>query len=176
MLIRRATLADAEGIVEVGNAGWRWAYAEIIRPEDLATLEDTERTARIARSYEEGRIGFVAEIEGRVVGFAILQEPSSLPEADLEVGGLYVHPDFSRRGIGQAVLARALEEGIAWGRSKLAIHTLRDNYVGRAFYDRLGGSVLRPGEWGFRGVPYPTVWYLFEDLPGLMQKCLEARP
>lgn len=47
MHIRRAGPEEAEAIAEVVNACWRWAYAHIIPPEQLATLENPERTERI---------------------------------------------------------------------------------------------------------------------------------
>jgi len=164
MQIRRAGPDDAGAIVEVANAAWRWAYAHIIPAEELATLENPERTERIRKSLRGDQVTFVAEIDGRVVGFASIQEPCRLEQADFEIGGLYVHPDAVRKGIGCALLKRSVEAGLERGRTTLAIHTLRDNHIGRAFYDRCGGHVVQDGEWFFRGVQYPTVWYVFEDM------------
>ena len=168
MQIRRAGPEDAESIVEVVNAAWRWAYAHIIPAEELATLENPERTERIRNSLCKEQVTFVAEIDEQIVGFASLQEPCRLPQADFEIGGLYVHPDAARKGIGQALLKRAVDEGLKRNRRKLAIHTLRDNHIGRAFYDRLGGQIIHEDEWSFRGVWYPTVWYLYEDMRSLI--------
>lgn len=167
MHIRRAGPKDAEEILEIANAGWRWAYAHIIPAEELATLENPERTARVANSLANGHCTFVAESDGRIIGFSSIEDPCHVEMADFEIGGLYVRPDCSRRGLGKSLVAVSAHEGIARGRSKLAIHTLRDNPIGIRFYERIGGRVVCEGDWAFRGVKYPTVWYLFEDLQEL---------
>jgi len=169
MQIRRAELRDAEAIVEVVNACWRWAYAHIVPAEQLATLENPERTERIRNKLGKDQVTFVAEEEKRVLGFASIDEPCRLPQADFEIGGLYVDPNAARKGIGLALLKRAVEYGLENERTKLAIHTLRDNHIGRAFYDRIGGKVIQPDEWIFRDVKYPTVWYLFDDMSDLLR-------
>ena len=173
MQIRRAGPQDAEAIVEVVNAAWRWAYAHIIPPEQLATLERPGRTERIRKSLCKEQITFVSEIERRVVGFASIEEPCRLPQADFEIGGLYVHPDLARKGIGRALLRRSVEEALEWNRTRLAIHTLRDNHIGRAFYDRCGGKVVQDDTWTFREIEYPTVWYVFADMPSLVLQLAE---
>lgn len=106
----------------------------------------------------------MAETGAGVVGFAVLQEPCTWPVADYEVSGLYVHPESSRGGLGKALVARSAAYGLDRGHTKLGIHTLRDNEIGRAFYTRIGGKLACADTWTFQGVEYPAIWYLFDDL------------
>ncbi|GIJ75732.1 hypothetical protein Xph01_01640 [Micromonospora phaseoli] len=53
--------------------------------------------------------GFVAEVDGHAVGWVSASRSERTSEAVGEVSLLHVHPDQRRRGIGAALLARALE-------------------------------------------------------------------
>ena len=67
----------------------------------------------------------VSEHEGRVIGFVAMVGD--------EVGGLFVHPDFQRRGIGRALLCSALES-----RPHLELDVFEANEIGRRFYRDFG--------------------------------------
>ncbi|MDG4794180.1 GNAT family N-acetyltransferase [Micromonospora sp. WMMD1082] len=53
--------------------------------------------------------GFVAEVDGKIIGWVSASRNEHTTEAVGEVSLLHVHPDQRRRGIGAALLARALE-------------------------------------------------------------------
>jgi ribosomal protein S18 acetylase RimI-like enzyme len=57
------------------------------------------------------------------------------PAGSAEIWALYVRPDRQRRGIGTALLAKALEE---IGEADAYLWVLEDNQVGRAFYEKHG--------------------------------------
>lgn len=171
MLIRRARPEDAEAIMSVIDAGWIWAYGHIIPPEDMAIRHNPERVERFLTWLRGDQVTWVAEEAGKVIGMASVEEPCRLESADYEVGGLYVHPDSARKGTGRALLAEACAHGIALGRTKLAIHTLKDNVIGRSFYERLGGRLAHEDFWSFCDKPYRAVWYLWDDLIDLLAEC-----
>lgn len=84
-MIREATHDDIPQIQIVHNA-----VKENMLP-DPALVTDTDCSEFL---FERGK-GWVCEINGRIVGFAI---------ADLKennIWALFVHPDFDRRGIGR---------------------------------------------------------------------------
>jgi len=87
MLIREAQIADIEPMSVV-----RLAVREnVLSDPALVTYDD------YVEYLTRRGCGWVAEVAGRIVGFAIvdLQEHN--------VWALFVHPDFDRRGIGRAL-------------------------------------------------------------------------
>jgi len=122
------------------------------RPEERARLEEIQRRASLMweeyRPYllanpeaielplaqlREGRVR-VAELDGRMAGFAALLPKDGFCELD----GLFVEPDLWGRGVGRALLADAL--AIARADRAAAIETVA-NPRAEGFYYRLGFTV-----------------------------------
>jgi GNAT superfamily N-acetyltransferase len=85
---------------------------------------DDETRAWIRDVVLPGYDVVVAEVDGRLAGFAALEE-------DL-LGHLYVHPSLQRRGVGDALLARAKE--LRPGGFRLWV--FQRNTGARRFYER----------------------------------------
>lgn len=64
--------------------------------------------------------------EGRVVGFVSMLEN--------EIGGLFVSPDFQRRGIGHALVQHIVK----LRQGEIVVQVFQENAVARKFYDREG--------------------------------------
>lgn len=168
MTIRDATTADPPAFADIVIACWRLAYRGVL--PDAALDRDTrdERIARIRAGL--ARPTFAAERAGRVVGMMRLADRPR--RGDAEIDGLYVHPDAGRSGIGRALVAHAARSFDARGKRSLYIATLRDNRIGRAFYAKLGGSLVEAEPWVYEGVAYPSVGYLFD--PSVLARQLES--
>ena len=72
----------------------------------------------------------VAEVDGAVVGFArgevkVANEVCIMPDGEryLELEGVYVRPEFQRRGIGSALLERLVAEARAAGLTRFQVYT-----------------------------------------------------
>jgi len=165
MRVRHAIQQDAGTVAEIQVAGWRWAYPGIISEEELQALDVGARMRRFQERFDPQILFLVAVDDSDTpVGFAIETWPPQLPEFDAEIGGLYVHPDQTRSGLGRT-LVKAMVEGFLRRRNRsMAIHTLQQNRIGRAFYERLGGALYLEDDW--RG--YPAVWYAWEDISHLV--------
>ncbi|MBQ1027872.1 GNAT family N-acetyltransferase [Micromonospora sp. C95] len=68
--------------------------------------------------------GFVAEVDGQVVGWVSASRNTNTSAAVGELSLLHVHPDQRRRGIGGALLGRALEHLAPLGLDRLRGRTL----------------------------------------------------
>lgn len=91
------SLRDARGIIEI----------------DRATFADCPYTAEqiVALEADPGQYAWVAEEQGRVVGYVSAFATHSLAAGRWEVDELAVHPEAQGHGIGTALVARALEAG-----------------------------------------------------------------
>jgi GNAT superfamily N-acetyltransferase len=134
-VIRGATVADADAIAAISVRAWRRAYADLLDPQLLADLDAGERAARWRDWLErDGVQAWVAEVEGRVVGFASVWERT--------LRALYVDPVAQGAGVGTALLGEAEAAGAC------ELEVFAENGHGRRFYDargwRDGGEA---GEW-----------------------------
>lgn len=91
------SLRDAQGIIDV----------------DRATFADCPYTAAqiVALEAEPGQHAWVAQEGARIVGYVSAFATSSQAAERWEVDELAVHPQAQGRGIGTALVARALEAG-----------------------------------------------------------------
>jgi len=126
-MIRRALPEDADAIAET-------FIASLETLTFLPTLHTHDEHRRfinevVPRDHEI----WVAEDEGRAVGFAAIGEST--------LGHIYVHPDFHGRGLGTALL----EQTKALRPSGFTLWTFPANEGACRFYDRHG---LRPIEYG----------------------------
>jgi L-amino acid N-acyltransferase YncA len=114
-LIRRATLADAAAIADI--------YNEAIRTT-TATFDTEEKTtddrAAWLQAHDDRHPVFVAECDGRVIGWASLSKWSDRPAyAQTAETSFYVAADHRGGGIG-----RALKEHLIATARELGMHTL----------------------------------------------------
>ena len=127
--------ADAPALGEVyvaaARAGWRELFGDAL---------DTIAPPAGRWPPPAGVSTFVAELDGRVVGFAELH-PSPDAAAGSRVGELdtlYTHPAVWGRGVGRALMAAALEELAAAGFTTATLWTAEANARPRAVYARAG--------------------------------------
>jgi predicted N-acetyltransferase YhbS len=103
---------------------------------------------RAGRKPADG-LSLVAIEDGRIVGTVRLWEVSAGATCPLLLGPLAVHPDCRRRGIGAALMRRALNE--AGRRGHRAVLLVGD----AAYYGRFGFSAERTGTLWLPGLDAP---------------------
>jgi GNAT superfamily N-acetyltransferase len=143
-LIRKAGVADARAIAEIGVLGWQAAYRGILPDAFLDVLSvDARETAwrMMLESDEAGEApAWVAERDRRVIGFVAGGPPrdDDVPSPAAEVYAIYVMPDTWRSGAGRGLLTTAVDHWKVRGATTLALWVLEANARGRAFYEAMG--------------------------------------
>jgi N-acetylglutamate synthase-like GNAT family acetyltransferase len=109
------------------------------------TLEVRIKKLKAHMNREELPIAWVAHANGQVVGTAALRVHDLDGREDLTpwLGGVFVGPDFRRRGIGQALCAAVEDAARERGIHTLYLFTLDK----QAWYSRLGWTMLEPCVW-----------------------------
>jgi ribosomal protein S18 acetylase RimI-like enzyme len=133
--IRRATAEDAEAI----SAIW-----EIVCAERVYTAVNRPFTPQQERDYiaslsdREGV--FLAEVDGRVVGFQSLDLWAKYTDSFDHVGvmGTIILPESRRTGIGRRLAEYTLGFARANGYEKIVIYVRAGNVRAQAFYRSLG--------------------------------------
>lgn len=155
MIIRRAVVQDAEGLVRVHVDTWKTAYRGIIAGEVLDRMSYTGRGERWRQTIlePEGKYIYVAEWNQQdnssisspaVVGFAIA---GSNRDDDThvfkgEVHGIYVLDKYQGKGVGRRLFTRAVQSLLQDGMDSVKVWVLADNVKARGFYERLGGAAI----------------------------------
>lgn len=143
-IIRQAGLEDAEAIIDVNLDTWAVAYEGIIDQTFIENRRANKLKAIAAyqdRFKDPETIVFVAEVDGKVVGFANAGKERS-GVYDGEIYALYVLEAYHGIGIGMALLKRVKTLFHIQGKKTLLIWSLTANPY-RGFYERMGGVEVK---------------------------------
>ena len=145
MGVRRATVEDAEAIERIRVETWRATYRGLLPDGLIDQLQpNAERRRERLRSATPSELTFVTGDGSDVVGYAFAgSERTGDREYPGEVYAIYVLPTAQGKGHGRALIRECARELAARGMTSLLIWVLRENQIGRGFYERLGGTVVR---------------------------------
>jgi putative acetyltransferase len=135
--IRQAKPEDAAALVELGAAIGREPEAWLLNTDGWRTVGEERRYLRALRRHPDAAV-FVAADEGKIVGrLSVARDPHSASHhvADL---GLMVAASHRRRGIGRALLERAVSWAQVAGVSKLELHVFPWNQPAIRLYEQFG--------------------------------------
>ncbi len=113
VLIRPATVQDAEPIARVHIASWREAYSGVVAEEYLGELDVTERAREwqaVIADLDRGTSVWVAQEGDDVLGFASLG-PSRDEDAErttVEIYTIYLEPSAWGRGVARELMRTVL--------------------------------------------------------------------
>ena len=167
--IRALTEDDAGTVGQIWAAARAVAYAGIV-PDEIARRPGTALSEGLGASLAQpGHFGMIA-IEGdESLGFVVAGPPDHDDAlGDAEIYLIYVDPNAQGRGVGRLLMRHAAERLREDGARTLFLWALRDNRSGRAFYDRLGGSVVRE-VWSEKNKNFLIV-YAWQDLDALIER------
>ena len=145
--IRLATVEDAAVIAHIVNTAWKTAYAGIVPPSYLDSLEDLPRVQRLIDGLERmaSLRYYLFEEDGVPVGAASLHPTHDEDLADTsEFTFFYFLPSVWRRGYGRMLLDRLKEDSFKLGFRQICCWVLEENLRAIAFYESQG--MLRDGK------------------------------
>ena len=137
--IREAGAGDAARLSLVANATFLETFAGMIDGGALvAHCETRHEPDYLAGLLEGGARGFLAELDGAPIGYALLAEPeldAAVP-GDIELKKIYVLSRFHGSGLARRLFDAAL--AASEGRERLLLGVKDDNHRAIAFYRKQG--------------------------------------
>jgi GNAT superfamily N-acetyltransferase len=135
--VRRAELADARAIAEVHVRTWQAAYRHAFPAELLDNDSVDERERLWSHHLGLGVVAWVAEAEGRIVGFVSVGDSRTEKDAG-ELYAIYVLPEAWGTGAATGLMAAAKDWFAQEGYATAMLWVLADNPRARRFYEREG--------------------------------------
>ena len=133
--IRRATSADLSGMLRIERASFSDPWTE----DSLATALSLDRMqVLVAESEVEPGTAVSGDGAARLLGYVV----ALVVGAEAEIADLAVAPEERRRGIGRALLERALAELAAEGVRTLYLEVRESNRAARTLYDAHGFDTI----------------------------------
>jgi len=139
MLIRPARPEDAAAVAGVHVRTWQAAYEHVFGAEKLKRIDNPERRGRWQRWLAEGERVWVAEEDGRVVGFVWIGDSRDGDGAG-ELFAIYVLPEAWGSGAGAGLMAAA-RDALRERYATSILWVLEDNPRARRFYEREGWAL-----------------------------------
>lgn len=171
--IRLATPADAQAIAEVRVNAWRATYRGMIPDAYLDAMKVEDSAAlwgKVLAAAPNTTSTFVAEIDGRVVGFASgIMKPEAKLGFDCELTGIYLVRETQRAGIGRRLIAAVAAAQRSHGATAMIAWVIAANKAARAFYEQLGGELVQEQPFTWDGMDLVEAGYGFRDLSSLTQ-------
>jgi diamine N-acetyltransferase len=142
--IRLAGESDAELLSALGTTTFYEAYFEQDVSDDLgAYCVEAFNLAQIKSEIENRQSTFfIAEWQGKAVGYAKLREDSTAPGTEnlngVELQRIYILEKVKGRGVGQALMKRCFAEAARQGYASIWLGVWRYNLPAQQFYEKLG--------------------------------------
>lgn len=149
--IRKMQYADTKQVQNIAKTTWNATYEGIIPLEVQNNFLNSAYNDEGMKQRLERSILYVAEVNGKVVGFANYSPVRD--GGNVELAAIYLNPEFQGKGIGTALLQQAINE--LEGTKEIYINVAKENKIGMTFYeakrfeivkefdDELDGYILR---------------------------------
>lgn len=146
IIIRNATIDDAEKIADIKIKGWQTAYRGIVEDDYLDNMDREKEIEKRRNNIDKGVNIIVAESNNEIVGFCLFRNfnnyPEKYPNADCEISALYVTSKLKRNGIGRKLMLYVIELLKSKNKKRMILGCLKDNFPARVFYEKMGGKVF----------------------------------
>ncbi|MGG0412297.1 N-acetyltransferase family protein [Peribacillus simplex] len=166
MLIKEATVADAEGIAIVHVDCWRTTYKDIMPSDFLDNLSYEQRKdIWIKNITKDGNYVYVAENnEGKIVGFISggKRETNKVEDSG-DLTAIYILENFQRMGIGKKLIKELFLKFEELGFKAIFVEVLEDN-ESRYFYEAFGAELIKTDKIKMAGAELNLLVYEWKDI------------
>ena len=145
MIVRLATVEDAEGLAIVHVRAWQEAYRGLVPQEYLDQRDPARRRLAWRRWIEDARAPaatLVAEDKvGNIVGFVSVstsRDPDANPDVEGEIQAIYLLPEYWGQGLGRLLMEAGLRRLEDAGYHEVTLWVLESNQHARRFYEAGG--------------------------------------
>jgi putative acetyltransferase len=132
---------DLETLIDLFNGSVRTIAARDYSPAQIAAWAPEDIDRERWRTRHSSKPAWVAEIDGRPVGFIDLE-----PDGHLDM--LFVHAEFQRRGVASALLAQVERAAVEQGISRIFTEA---SITAKPFFESRGFRVIKPQTVRWRG-------------------------
>lgn len=145
--IRKMQYEDTKQVQSIAKTTWNATYEGIIPLEVQNNFVKSNYSDESMKQRIERSIVYVAEVEGKVIGFANYSKVRD--GGKVELAAIYIYPEFQGKGIGNALIQQAIKELI--GIKEIYINVEKDNKIGMNFYEAKGFEIVEESDLEFDG-------------------------
>jgi|SRR5690625_3740649 len=108
-VIREVTLDDASQLVDIQLSIANECLYMVSEPDEF-NLTVLEESQRIRENIDKlGNTQLVAEVDGNIIGFAVIRNEIKKRKAHIDVLGIFIQKEWRETGIGSALMNAMLE-------------------------------------------------------------------
>lgn len=137
--IIEASVEHIKYIQTVSEIAWPAAFKELLSPDQIAyMMEMMYSDASLREQIEEKKhLFFLAKLNSKFVGYMSVEHDCE-KSGKTKIHKIYVLPDLQKKGVGKALLARAIAEAKKANSRALFLNVNKQNNGAIAFYLRNG--------------------------------------
>ena len=140
--IRLAIPADALDMAEVYMRSWEAAYKDIV-PADYISEKNKRSFAQMEHLLNDEKFSpfqYVMLLDGVIVGIMTVasSRDEDTDDSFYELHGIYLHPDYYRKGIGTQAMEFACNIAHSLDKITMILWVFEDNINSVKFYEKCG--------------------------------------
>lgn len=168
MIVREAVASDAKGMAKVHVDSWRTTYKGVVPDDYLDNLSYQERENIWNQAIPRGGV-YVAEVDGKVVGFANggKERSGNYADYDGELYAIYILKEYQGQGIGKELMTAVANHLVRQGYSNMLVIVLEDNPA-KHFYESTGAKYVATGDLEISGKKLIELVYGWENLKNVV--------
>ncbi|WP_028399928.1 GNAT family N-acetyltransferase [Ectobacillus panaciterrae] len=145
--VRRMQAADIPDVQHIAKMSWYDTYEGMIPREVQDHFLDYAYSDEMMHRRVAHTLMFVAEADGKIVGFANF--PHVNEEKEMELSAIYLLPAYQEQGIGTALLEAGLQA--VQNAQKVYVNVESENQKGKRFYEARGFVQMHEFDDDFHG-------------------------